>query len=77
MKFKTKTILNIDSPTRAQIKKAFETNYHQPKNSALIFPRHFTLNCEGCGKVVYKDQTEKYYSQDFCKKCVEQWKAGY
>lgn len=69
-----KKILNIDSPTRIQTKKALD-NYWQEKNN-LVLPQHLAETCQGCGRIMAGKKRVTYFEQEFCHECVEKWKSG-
>ena len=70
-----KIILDIDSPTHTQTKKAID-RYQQDKKSGLIVPTELLQTCQGCGSNMYYKQKQKYFGQEFCSDCVDKWKSG-
>lgn len=68
----TKIILDIDSPTRSQLKRSLD--YH--RHGSILLPVTIFI-CGGCGKPEETKKAEKYFGDNFCAGCVERWKAGY
>lgn len=72
-----KKILDIDNPTRRQIKRALD-NYFKHE-SGLILPnssQYQGICAGGCSRPLYNLKTEIYFGQTFCVDCVERMKAG-
>lgn len=73
-----KIILDIENPTRNQIKKAFNIHrQNQRLASSLISPTgHPIKPCGGCGKHYDNTKSAIYYGEQFCSDCVEKWLHG-
>ena len=79
---KTRVLLDIDSPTRNQIKKALT---HHRMTGQLFLPEKYEqerlqardLKCGGCGRDKNNLNLKIYYGEKFCSDCVEKWKSGY
>lgn len=73
----TRVLLDIDNPTRKQIKKTLDHFFHQ--ESGLILPnssQYHGFCAGGCRRELYKLKTEEYFGQIFCSDCVERMKNG-
>lgn len=74
----TRTILDIDSPTRNQIRKALTDNR---LHGSLFLPadlqHNLTNYCRcGCGKPLSEVKTANYFGEVFCAEAVEKWSQG-
>lgn len=68
----TKIILDIDSPTFQQTKRAMDT-YKKDKKSAIYKPDM----CGGCGNTLTEFSKMKYFGEYFCMECVDKWTQGH
>lgn len=79
---KTRTLLDIDSPTHKQLKRAIDRHLY---NGTLFVPDDLEQQlqderkrkCGGCGRSKQNRQVKIYFGEEFCADCVEKWQAGY
>lgn len=84
---KTTVILDIDSPTRSQIRRALEIHREKQKaemllHRGIIMTRRqaeaLESYCKGCGdnSDKYHRHGKIYFDEKFCSDCVEKWTTG-
>lgn len=67
-----KVLLDIDNPTRQQIKKALDKDKaERAKMHRGLYLPNYQTPCPGCGEE--KPRPVVYFGEKFCKDCVEQW----
>lgn len=72
MTVEKKLILDIDSPTHIQTKRAID-NYRQSKRTGLFTPDF----CGGCSQTMSEISKTLYFGEFFCRECVEKWIQGH